>query len=275
MEQGSERRHFDDKDSLARSQQVVRSRFRTLHLQGQRGRDDSCQRMQVAHEGHERADFLEPVRIQVLTRQRITFRELYRTETHKYTVLDLCFSPCSNMLASVSKNRQLSLYFRWSFLEENASLFASIDIKEKVAEFLEHNKEAINPDNLRGKECYYIPIHTQEIHSKLIFSVSVSQSCRYVVTGSRDKKIQVFRVLGEDGFKFELVWSKKMKNSVRAVEFLEGQQKWLAIGLDSGEVLLADIEGIRVLMLRKPVMPQAGDRSWTGCHQVALQKNRR
>lgn len=173
----------------------------------------------------------------------VIFRELYRTETHKYTVLDLCFSSCSNLLASVSKNRQLSLYFRWSFLEEHAEKFSDIDVKKKVAEFLEHNKAAIDPENLRGKEFYYIPVHTQEIHSKLIFSVSVSDSCRFVATGSRDKKIQVFRVLGEEGFKFELIWSHKMKNSVRAVEFLEGQNKWLSIGLDNGEVLLADIEG--------------------------------
>jgi WD40 repeat protein len=147
------------------------------------------------------------------------------------------------MLASVSKNRQLSIYFRWSFLEEQKDSFKNININNAVSEFLEHNKDCVSTDSLRSKDFYYIPILTEEIHAKLIYSVSVSQDCEYVATGSRDKKIKVYSVLTKDGFDFKIKWEKKMKNSIRTVEFLEGQNRFLVVGLDNGEVMIVDIQG--------------------------------
>ena len=164
-------------------------------------------------------------------------------------MLDLGFSPCSNLLASVSKNRQLSLYFRWSYIENSSQKFKNFDISQKIDDFLAHNKSAIDPENLRKKEFYFIPLVTREIHSKLIFSVSVSESCQFVATGSRDKKVKVFKIFGEKGFDLQEIWSYKFKSAVRAVEFLKGQTRFLAIGLENGQILIADINGINIFFL--------------------------
>lgn len=149
------------------------------------------------------------------------------------------------MLASVSKNRQLSLYFRWSYLLDNASKFSNIDSSKFISDFLTHNKDAIDPEKLRSKDFYYIPLFTQEVHSKLVFTVSVSQDCQFVATGSRDKRVRVFQVFKEEGQGFEVkeIWVHRMKHSVRAVEFLQNQKRVLAIGLDNGKVLLVDLKG--------------------------------
>jgi WD40 repeat protein len=147
------------------------------------------------------------------------------------------------MLASVSKNRQLSLYFRWSYIEKNLKKFNNEEVNKNVSDFLERNKKMVDPENLRSKDFYYIPMLTQEVHSKLIFSVSVSQDCKFVATGSRDRKIKVFSVFEGGSLGLKEIYMKKMKNSIRAVEFLQGQSRFLVVGLDNGEVHLLDLEG--------------------------------
>ena len=123
------------------------------------------------------------------------------------------------MLASVSKDRQMSLYFTWEFILQNPDKFANIDTTTCIEDFLQLNTKLIDRDNLRSKSDYFIPIVTKQVHSRVIYSVSVSSSGEFIATVSRDKCLKVFRVFGTEGVVLEEILKLKLKKPIHAVEF--------------------------------------------------------
>jgi elongator complex protein 2 len=129
-----------------------------------------------------------------------------KLEGHNYTVLQLKFSQTGKYLAAVSRDRQTSVFLR---------------------------------NDMTGQ---FENIYLQTTHSKLIYCLAISCDEQFLVAGSRDKSLRVWK-LSDKGLTD--VSTLKFPEGVRSVEFgcepMSNGAHPLWIGLENGQMLVYGI----------------------------------
>jgi elongator complex protein 2 len=143
-----------------------------------------------------------------------TWSQCCTLECHTLTVTQLVFSPCGSYLASVGRDRKISLHQK--IPDENNFLTRSM---------------------IKG-------------HSRIIWSADWSPDSNYLATGSRDSKIRIWRL--DDGLLQENhALEVSCESSVQAVSFCrKGNAILLAAGFEDGAIRIFEFViqgGIRLV----------------------------
>ncbi|KAI9001254.1 WD40 repeat-like protein [Trametes punicea] len=123
---------------------------------------------------------------------------------HNLTVTQIAFSPDDSLVLSVSRDRS------WRLFEKS--------------------------------EDGYVPIAADKSHGRIIWDCTWAPEGDIFATASRDKTVKIWRRAGEDNKKWTAVATIQAKAAATAVAFaprrLESKSRTLAVGLESGEILL-------------------------------------
>lgn len=84
-------------------------------------------------------------------------------------------------------------------------------------------------------------VHIQEGHTRQINSLSIDDKGEFFVTGSRNKKIGLWRINGEN---FELVKKEKLVDSIKAVEIINEK---VLVGYSTGRIDLLSLRDLKIL----------------------------
>lgn len=181
----------------------------------------------------------------------LEYKEIYRTECHGFTVFDVSFSKNNNVFASVSKDRQLSVHFSKKYISNNKPLFSNFDLDKIMSDFEAYNKKMKNNLEELEEDQIMVPLILKEVHSRAIYSLSVSASGKYIATGSRDKFLKIFCLISNDNtIEFSEHIKYKFKTPVHSVEFLDGNENVLLVGLESGEIHSVNITQSNINLYR-------------------------
>ena len=166
-----------------------------------------------------------------------TYQVVQELSGHEYTVLQVNFSPSDRFLCTVSRDRKIGIFER---------------------------NEGKGADQ-EGSKLLYEKRYLKTAHNRLIFCSGFSHDEKYLVTGSRDKTIKIWKInaSGENSEEFLTeILRQKFRSGITAAVFLDRfldqentQIYHLWLGFESGQVRVVTFDANTSKLATLGVLP--------------------